>query len=100
MLRPSGVLLATMPCASRLAPEQGLDADFWRFTPASALALFRQVFPADGIHLEVEGNLRTNAAFLYALACHELSDAAFQPLDATPLVISVRAEKGAVSQRA
>src|SRR5258708_2013151 len=35
ILRPGGVLLATVPSVSRLAPRYGLATEYWRFTPAS-----------------------------------------------------------------
>ena len=45
ILRPGGVLLATLPCAIRLEPDTGLDHDFWRVGPAAAEACLRAVFP-------------------------------------------------------
>jgi len=38
-LRPGGVLLATMPAASRVCLEYGERGDLWRVTPAGAAAL-------------------------------------------------------------
>jgi SAM-dependent methyltransferase len=98
LLRPSGLLLATLPCASRLSPEQGLDGDFWRFTPRSALTLFRKAFPDEALSVKAHGNQTVNLAFLYGLACHEIEPAAFDRLDDTPLIITVRAQKAPVSE--
>ena len=49
ILKPGGVLLATLPCASRMAPEYGADGDFWRFTTAGARMLFQDFFLPDDL---------------------------------------------------
>jgi len=92
ILRPGGTILATLPCASRIAPEQGLDGDFWRFTPSSAERLFQRHFSPGQLQVRSRGNLVTTIAFLYGVAAHELDAAAFQHNDPLfPLVITVRA---------
>jgi SAM-dependent methyltransferase len=92
VLKPGGVLLATLPCAGRLAPEQGLDGDFWRFTPAAARRLFCEFFPAGQVQVQAYGNVLTTIAYLYGLACHELTPGEFEAHDpAFPLIIGVRA---------
>jgi glycosyltransferase involved in cell wall biosynthesis/SAM-dependent methyltransferase len=92
MLRPGGVLLATLPCAIRLEPETGLDADFWRIGPNAAAALFRGAFPEGRITVTAYGNLLTTVAFLYGLAHEEITA---EELDASdprfPLTIGIRA---------
>lgn len=94
ILKPNGVLLVTLPCASRMAPEQGPDGDFWRFTKASATRLFGQHFGHDHIEVRAHGNVLTNIAFLYGLATHELLDSELKAEDPfLPLVITVRAVK-------
>ena len=40
ILRPGGVLLATVPSVIRVDDEGGLDGDFWCLTEASARKLF------------------------------------------------------------
>jgi SAM-dependent methyltransferase len=90
VLRPGGVLLATLPAVSRIWRE---GADFWRFTDASTLRLFREVF---GEHVEVrsEGNVLTAIAFLTGMAHEELRP---RELDANdplfPVTITARAIK-------
>ena len=44
VLAPGGVLLATLPAASRVCLEYGEDGDLWRVTPAGARALFDEAF--------------------------------------------------------
>jgi hypothetical protein len=92
ILKPGGVLLATLPCASRIAPEQGLDGDFWRFTPAAARSLFSEFFPPERLEVRAYGNVLVNIAFQYGLACEDLTQREFETHDPYfPLLISVRA---------
>jgi peptidoglycan/xylan/chitin deacetylase (PgdA/CDA1 family)/SAM-dependent methyltransferase len=94
LLRPGGVLLATLPSASRVCLEYGQRNDFWRVTSAGALRLFSKVFPERSVEVHAHGNVLVNAAFLYGLAAHELTDAEFTTTDPYfPLVVAVRATK-------
>jgi glycosyltransferase involved in cell wall biosynthesis len=67
MLRPGGVLLATVPSVIRVDDEGGVDGDFWRFTEASARTLFAGVFPAERFDVTSHGNVKACAAFLYGV---------------------------------
>src|SRR5262249_16316312 len=67
ILKPGGVLLATLPCASRVCLEYGHDGDFWRVTEAGARRLFSQAFPTESLEVTSYGNVLVNAAFLYGL---------------------------------
>src|SRR5207249_1242357 len=55
ILRPGGVLLATMPAVSRVDAEHGRTGDFWRLTEASARKLFAEVFPIDSFEVTAYG---------------------------------------------
>ena len=91
ILNPGGVLLATLPCLGRVAPEQGLDGDYWRFTAASAERLFAEFFDPDQIEVQAYGNVLVDVAYLYGLAVEDLAPIEFEALDpALPLIISVR----------
>jgi GT2 family glycosyltransferase len=93
ILKPGGVLLATLPCASKVAHEQGLDGDFWRFTEPAALELFGEFFARDRLEVRAPGNVLVNVAYLYGLACHEISSADFKVHDPfCPLVVCIRAQ--------
>jgi SAM-dependent methyltransferase len=93
LLRPGGVLLATMPCASRLANEYGPAHDHWRVTPAAARRLFGEQFGA-GVRVESWGNVAATAGFLYGLGVHELAPATLDFHDPHyPLLVTVRAQK-------
>ena len=92
MLRPGGVLLVTMPCASRVANDYGPAQDYWRVTVPAARRLLAEHFGR--VRVESWGNAATTAAFLYGLAVHELSQATLDAHDPHyPLLVSVRAQK-------
>jgi SAM-dependent methyltransferase len=73
ILRPGGVLLVTVPAVSRVVPEYGLKADYWRFTAASCASLFGKAFGAQQVTLRSYGNVLTAIAFLTGMAYEELS---------------------------
>jgi len=94
ILKPGGVVLATLPCASRVSVEYGYNGDFWRATEAGARRIFSGSFSADRIETQSLGNVLTTAAFLYGLGGQELTQeeyAAFDPF--FPMLVTVRAEK-------
>ncbi|MBZ5560746.1 MAG: glycosyltransferase, partial [Acidobacteriia bacterium] len=94
ILRPGGVLLATVPCTIRVDDEGGQDGDFWRLTEASARRLFAQAFPVDAFEVTAYGNVMANAAFLYGLSTAEMSAADLDHADPNfPQIIAIRAVK-------
>lgn len=93
-LKPGGVLLATLPCVSRIDYESGLEGDSWRFTPASARRLFEDVFGEGQVAVEAHGNVLTCCAFLLGLASAELKPEELDYNDPYfPLLLCVRAVK-------
>jgi hypothetical protein len=92
ILRPGGVLLATIPAVSRLAGDG--YTDYWRFTPASCSLLFGELFGAGQVTVHSYGNVLTAIAFLEGMACEELSK---RELDANderfPVLLAIRAVK-------
>jgi len=95
ILKPGGVLLATMPAASRVCLEYGHDGDFWRATPAGARALFGSAFSPAAVTTSGFGNVLTNVAFLQGVATAEVSDAEFDARDPYfPALTGVCARKG------
>jgi SAM-dependent methyltransferase len=90
-LRPGGVLLATVPGISQIAPGDPFP-DHVRFTAHGLRTLAEQVFP--GAQVTAHGNVRTAAAFLYGLAEDELDTEAFATDDpAYELLITLRAAR-------
>jgi peptidoglycan/xylan/chitin deacetylase (PgdA/CDA1 family)/SAM-dependent methyltransferase len=101
LLEPGGVLLATLPCSSRVCLEYGADVDLWRMTTAGARELFEPVFGPANVAATTYGSVLTNLAFQHGLACEELTDADFAASDPYhPLVVGVRARKPPVATRA
>jgi peptidoglycan/xylan/chitin deacetylase (PgdA/CDA1 family)/glycosyltransferase involved in cell wall biosynthesis len=94
ILRPGGVLLATIPAVSRVDNEHGRTGDFWRLTEASARKLFAQVFPIDTFEVTAYGNVVACTAALHGISVEEMRPADLDHVDsAFPLVIAIRAVK-------
>jgi SAM-dependent methyltransferase len=93
ILKPGGVVLCTLPCASRIA-KRYFDTEYWRFTTASARTLFEARFDAEAVRVESHGNVLTSIAFLAGLAAEELSARELNEADPFfPLLICVVARR-------
>ncbi|HSH77089.1 MAG TPA: methyltransferase domain-containing protein [Herpetosiphonaceae bacterium] len=91
ILRPGGVLLATLPALSRL--DRRLP-DYWRFTPASCELLFGEVFGPANVAVQAHGNVLAAIASMSGMAREELSLREMETSDERyPLVVTVRAVK-------
>jgi peptidoglycan/xylan/chitin deacetylase (PgdA/CDA1 family) len=94
ILRPGGVMLATLPCASRVYLENSQGEDFWRVTEVGAMKMFSSVFSSKEVEVQAYGNVLASLAFLYGLGAQELTDAELGAADPYfPLVVGVRARK-------
>jgi hypothetical protein len=80
ILKPGGVVLCTLPSVSRIA-RRYLESEYWRFTAASARALFEASFEPDLVAVESHGNVLTSIAFLAGLAAEELSEQELEDAD-------------------
>jgi hypothetical protein len=90
LLRPGGVLLATVPSVSRIDPDS--KGDYWRYTAASCSRLFGESFGPANTTVTSYGNVLTCIAFLLGMAYEELSEEELAKNDdAFPLIIGVRA---------
>jgi hypothetical protein len=90
MLRPGGILLATVPVASRVIDPP--LADHWRFTPQGARVLFEEAFGTGAVEVAGHGNVLTTVAFLAGLAAEDLTEAELAANDPRfPLIVSARA---------
>lgn len=95
ILKPSGVLLATMAGISQISPsDMEMWGEYWRFTTLSSRKLFATVFPSTHFQVEAHGNVLTAISFLQGLAVDELRPEELDYCDPTyELLITVRAVK-------
>lgn len=97
ILRPGGVVLATVPGISPII-RYDMDrwGDYWRFTSLSARRLFECGFPGDDIRIEAHGNVLAATAFLQGISSRELrpDELNYQDPD-YEVLITVRAVKRA-----
>jgi SAM-dependent methyltransferase len=95
ILRPGGVLLATVPSVSRIDDNAGVDSDYWRFTTGSCRRLFGEVFGEEQIQVKSYGNVLAGIAFLAGMAQEELRRRELNVRDDLfPVIVAVRAVKG------
>lgn len=94
ILKPGGVILATLPALSRIDCISGTEGDFWRFTTAGALYLFKKHFAVDKLFVASQGNARIGINFYAGLAREETPEKVFVQNDPNfPLIVTVRAIK-------
>jgi SAM-dependent methyltransferase len=90
LLRPGGVLLVTVPVASRITDPP--LTDYWRFTPASINALLGDVFGAAAVATWAPGNVLAQIAFLEGMAAEDLGEPELEAVDERfPLIVCARA---------
>ena len=100
ILRPGGVLLASVPTVSRAIRKFEPIRDYWRFTPAACLELFGDRFGQHRITVRAYGNILTSIAFLTGMAAEELSEKERERDDPDfPLLVTIRAVKAGSSGR-
>ena len=94
ILKPGGILLATLPGISQIIRDTWRKYWCWSFTEVSARRLFEEVFPPENVSVNVSGNVLAAAAFLYGLAAEELQQKELDFNDPEyELLIAVRATK-------
>jgi SAM-dependent methyltransferase len=73
ILRPGGVLLATVPGISQISPyDRDRWGEYWRFTTQSLRRLLCESFPSENVRVEAYGNVLASTAFLQGLAVEDL----------------------------
>ncbi len=94
ILRPGGVLLATMPTVSRVTRGETGKSEYWRFTAAACERMFGDIFGPGNMHVRAYGNVLTAIAFLTGMAHEELSRRELDTHDPHfPVLVGVRAVK-------
>jgi SAM-dependent methyltransferase len=101
ILKPGGVLLATVPGISHIDAGEWNSTWYWALTPAAMRRLFTDGFPGPLLQVLAYGNVLTACAFLQGLATEELSAAELATHDPLyPLVVCIRARKAAAGDDA
>jgi SAM-dependent methyltransferase len=94
ILKPGGVLLATVPGISQVDRGAWGHSWYWSFTGQALRLLVDEAFPSSDVHIATYGNVLAACAFLHGLATAELSR---EELDHTDphyqVVITLRAVK-------
>lgn len=94
ILKPGGILLATVPGVSQIAKDQWGKTWYWSFTALSMRQILSEVFPGYSISLETYGNVLAAAAFLYGLGANELGNRHLAYHDSHyQLIVAARAVK-------
>jgi SAM-dependent methyltransferase len=73
ILKPGGVLLATVPGISPISHDEWAERWCWAFTTRSAQRLLMAEFSPSEVDVQSRGNVLVAASFLYGLAAEELS---------------------------
>jgi SAM-dependent methyltransferase len=97
ILKPGGVLLATVPGLSQTSPHADWGERWaWGFTRVSARALVAEAFPGGTVEVETFGNVVSTIAFLHGLSADELGPGELAHHDPEyQLSIGIRARKAA-----
>lgn len=96
ILKPGGILLATIPGISQIDHHEWGNSWYWAFTSLSAERLFAEVFPSANLSVETRGNVLAATAFLHGLALEELRAEELDHHDPDyQVIIGVRAAKEA-----
>ncbi len=94
LLKPGGVLLATVPGISQISIDEWGESWYWSFTKNSIQPLFREWFDETHLVIDSYGNVMASTAFLNGLAAEELSADELNYDDAQyQLLITIRAVK-------
>lgn len=95
ILRPGGVLLATVPGISQIS-RYDMDrwGDYWRFTSRSLEVLLGESWARDNFEVRTYGNVMASIAYLHGLTTQELTAAQLDSHDPDyQLVLTIRAVK-------
>ncbi len=99
ILKPGGVLLATVPGITKISPPEDEEyGEWWHYTGRSLRRLAEEAFGEGNAEVQSYGNVLTAAGFLYGLAASDLSP---EELDAEDrlyeVIVGLRAVKRAGS---
>lgn len=94
VLKPGGIVLATLPGITPLKHETWGDSSYWRFTPNSARRLFSNHFDDHDVSLTCYGNSLAANAFLHGLAVEDIGESSLQKyVDGFDVTLAIKARK-------
>ena len=94
VLKPGGVVLATVPGITQKSSDEWDDYWCWAFTTAGSKKMFSECFPPDSIEIQAFGNVLTSIAFLEGLSFDELTQEELDHHDPRyEMLITIRAVK-------
>ncbi|MDQ2733926.1 MAG: class I SAM-dependent methyltransferase [Pseudomonadota bacterium] len=95
ILKPGGVLLATVPGISQMSPyDRDRWGEYWRFTAQSLGRLLGDAFGNQNVAVESYGNVLASTAFLQGLCVGDLSHDELEHRDQRyPMLVAGRAVK-------
>jgi len=95
LLKPGGVMLATVPGLTPLPASDPYTSECcWAFTSTSVERMFGSVFGPENIEVQSFGNVRTATAFLWGLSMGEMEPEHYEYNDPDyPVIITLRARK-------
>jgi len=94
ILRPSGVLLLTVPGITPTTDDEWRASWYWSFTTRSLSRLAAEAFPPGSFRVESHGNVLAATAFLQGMAWQELAaDELLHHDQDFPVTVTLRATK-------
>jgi len=91
VLKPGGVLLATMPC---LSPVWNIKYHHWRFTKASGEYVFGKIAGKENVQVNTYGNTLVGQAFWVGMSMNDLTVKEYQYNDPFfPVIVTIRVVK-------
>jgi hypothetical protein len=95
LLKSNSVLLATLAGVCQIS-QYDMDrwGDYWRFTTASALKMFEEIFGEGNVEISSYGNVLSSVAFMHGLAAEELNKNELDAFDKNyQIIVTVVAKK-------
>lgn len=94
ILKPGGVILATVPGITQLSDPEWRDIWYWNFTTRSIQRIFEEVFPPENLTIATYGNVLSATAYLQGLATEEFKPQELDYFDPNyEVTITIRAVK-------
>lgn len=94
ILKPGGVVLATVPGISPIDRAEWRDSWHYNFTACSAQRMFNESFGAEHVSVTTHGNVLSAMSFLQGVAAEELTSGELDYVDDVfPVTVAIRAVK-------